>query len=70
MFRHLQQVNQSYISHFYDSMNYSFISFRASFYFFIHSLWPDFYEFNGSNAIKELNNILDEKKQKICNKIL
>ncbi len=64
MFRHLQQVNQSYISHFCDSINYSFISLKASFYFLIHSLWPDLYEFDGSNTIKELHNILEEKKRK------
>jgi hypothetical protein len=65
MFIHLKQVNQSYVEHFYDGITYCGISLRASFYFFIHSLWPDLYEFDGSATIKELNAILDEKKQKI-----
>ncbi len=70
MFIHLKKTNQSYIEHFCDSMNYCCISFRASFYFFIHSLWPDLYEFDGSKTINELNNILENKKQKMSNKIV
>ena len=64
MFIHLKQINQSYTEHFYDSMNYCCISFKASFYFFMHSVWPDIYEFDGSKTINDLNTILHEKKRK------
>ena len=67
---HLQKVKQGYYEHFFDAIYYCGISLKASFYFFIHSLFPDLFEFDGSNTIKQLNNILEKKKQKISNKIL
>ena len=70
MFEHLQKVKQNYFEHFFDGIYYCRISLKASFYFFIHSLWPDLFEFDGSNTIKQLNNILEDKKRQISNKIL
>jgi hypothetical protein len=64
MFEHLKKVNQNYVDHFNDGINFSFMSLKATFYFLIHSLWPDFYECDGSKTIKELHNILEEKKRK------
>jgi hypothetical protein len=65
MFNHLKQVKQSYLEHFQDGTIYCYLSLKASFYFFIHSIWPDIYEYNGSETISELNNILNEKKRKL-----
>jgi hypothetical protein len=64
MFSHLKRVNQSYIEHFRDSFTYSLMCFKASFYFLIHSLWPDLYEFDGSLTIKKLINSIQEKSLK------
>lgn len=66
MFRHLQKVKQTYFEHFFDGMYYCGISLKSSFYFFIHSLWPDLFEFDGSNTIKNLNDILEEKKMRLA----
>jgi hypothetical protein len=65
MFYHLKRVKQTYIEHFRDSFTYSFICLQASFYFFIHSLWPDLYEFDGSITIKRLNEYIEEKRHKL-----
>jgi hypothetical protein len=64
-FIHLKNVNQTYIEHFYDAMNFSFMSLRASFYFFIHAIWPDLFLTNGSKQIEKLHNIILSKTNKI-----
>ena len=63
-FFHLKNVNQTYIEHFYAAMNYSFMAFKASFYFFIHAIWPDLFVINGSKQIEELHNIILSKTNK------
>ena len=60
-FNHLNIINQSYCSHFCDAMKYCGISLKASFFFFIHAFWPDFFISNGSEAIFRLNDIIVEK---------
>lgn len=65
MFYHLKRVKQTYTEHFRDSLTYSFTCLRASFYFFIHSLWPDLYEFDGSITIKRLNDYIEDKRRKL-----
>lgn len=60
-FKHLTEANQSYFDHFVDSIGYSFKAFKAVWYFTIHAFLPDFYTYNGSASIKELNDILQEK---------
>lgn len=62
-FSHLKFVKQTYFEHFFDSMSYSFMALKGSFYFFVHSFWPDLFEFNGSKQIDELNTILVRKKK-------
>jgi len=61
-FIHLKYVKQSYSEHFFDAMLFSFIAFKAFFYFFVHALWPDIFEFNGSKEIERLNNLLISKR--------
>jgi len=63
MFTHLNRVKQDYWSHCFDAMSYSFIAFKASFYFFVHSIYPDLFEFDGSREIENLNSILISKKR-------
>ena len=63
MFTHLTLVNQTYFEHFLDAMLFSFIAFKAFFYFFVHALWPDVFEFNGSREIEYLNNLLLSKRR-------
>ena len=62
-FTHLKYVKQNYSHHFLDTINYSCMSFKASFYFFVHALWPDAFEFNGSREIEKLNELLMYKRR-------
>jgi hypothetical protein len=64
-FNHLDKVKQTYLEHFCEGMTYSFMSLRASCYFFVHSLNPDLFEFDGSMQIEKLNKELMDKKMKI-----
>jgi hypothetical protein len=66
-FTHLKFVKQGYYEHLIDAFGYSFTSLKASIYFLIHGLFPDFFEFNGSNEIQNLNTVLTNKKLKILN---
>jgi hypothetical protein len=65
MFQHLIRVKQDYWSHCFDAMSYSFMALKASFYFFVHAVYPDIFEFDGSREIEILNNILISKKKKL-----
>lgn len=57
-FNHLLSTEQNYWTHFKNSMLYSYTSAKASFYFFVHAIYPDFFEFKGSKAVYELYNYL------------
>ena len=58
MFKHLERINKGYFEHFFHAMSYCFISLSASFYFFIHAIYPDVFEFDGSRQIRYLNEVL------------
>jgi len=64
-FKHLEKVNQNYFEHFFDSINYFFYSIKASYFFLIHSIYPDFYETAGSQQIYELYILILDKYKKI-----
>jgi hypothetical protein len=64
-FSHLLKINQTYFDHLIDALSFSVISAKACFYFFIHGIYPDIFEFNGSDEIKKLNEILIQKKLKL-----
>ncbi len=64
-FKHLKYAKQSYLEHFKDSIKYVGLSLKASFYFTVHSIYPDLCEHKGSNTIKKLNDILQKKIQSI-----
>jgi hypothetical protein len=55
MFTHLKQINKGYVEHFLHAMSYCFISLSASFYFFIHAIYPDVFVFDGSKQIRYLH---------------
>jgi hypothetical protein len=57
-FNHLNENECSYINHFTNALKYSSISLKASFYFFIHAIFPDFYIDTGSKTINSLNRII------------
>lgn len=61
VFKHLNNINQTYFKHFYDSIGYCGKSIRASFYFLCHAICPDIFEFSGSDTINELSDVLKLK---------
>jgi len=67
-FKHLKEVNMNYTTHFKSCMNYSWKSLQSSYYFFIHGIYPDVYEYNGSintenlSALIRCNNIISKLK--------
>lgn len=65
MSSHLTRVKQNYWPHFLDAMSYSFMAFRASFYFFVHAIFPDLFEFDGSKEIEQINNIIAYKRKNL-----
>ena len=67
-FKHLQQVKQNYFRHFYDALKYSMLSLKASYYFFIHAIYPDVYITSGSETIDFIKKHIDFKKQLKINK--
>ena len=50
---HLSDNDISYFEHLKRSMKYSGKSIKASFFFFIHAIFPNVFETNGSDTIKE-----------------
>jgi hypothetical protein len=64
-FKHLIKAKQSYTTHFFDSIRYSCKALKAVFFFTVHAFLPDFYETNGSDTIKDLHTILQDKLSKI-----
>lgn len=64
VFKHLNNINQTYFRHFCDSVGYCGKSIKASFYFLCHAIWPDIFEFSGSDTINELSDILRFKLRK------
>jgi hypothetical protein len=60
-FTHLNQVEQTYSQHFTDSIGYSWKSFKASFCFLCHAVWPDVFITSGSSYIMQLNDTIQAK---------
>jgi hypothetical protein len=61
VFKHLNKINQTYFKHFYNSIGYCGKSIKASFYFLCHAIYPDIFEFSGSDTINELSDVLKMK---------
>jgi hypothetical protein len=64
-FNHLTSVSQTYTEHLGDSMKYSWMAFKGSFYFFAHGIYPDAFDTHGSDTIVNLNSILQNKIKNI-----
>ena len=54
-FIHLNEDNKTYYEHFKETMTHSTKSFKASFMFFIHAIWPDVYTESGYSEISDIN---------------
>lgn len=59
--KHLEYAKQTYFEHFEDSMKFFGLSFKASFYFFIHAINPNVFEKSGSRTIFKLNEVIAKK---------
>lgn len=68
-FEHLDTAQQCYTEHFKDSFSYSWTAFKSSFYFFIHAVWPNAYQYKGSQTIHKLNTKLQNKKLEILSRL-
>ena len=64
-FRHLEEIRQNYIEHMKDALRYSFMAGKASICFMIHAIYPDILVCDGSETIRSLYQIIEEKKRKI-----
>jgi hypothetical protein len=64
-FIHLVKVNQTYIAHFIDSIQYSMKAQKASCYFFLHALYPDVCIKDGSQTISHLHYEISSKYSKV-----
>ena len=64
-FAHLTKINQTYYNHFIDAFYYFRKSLKASLYFLAHAIYPDVFEYNGSNEVTELYELLQEKYRNI-----
>ncbi len=53
-FEHLKFADQTYFEHFKDSFYYGILALKASFYFFAHAVYPDWYTTSGSAEIYNL----------------
>ena len=60
-FKHLRNVNQTYIEHFIDSLHYFFMAYKASMYFLIHAIYPDVFTRAGSEQIRLLHEEIQDK---------
>jgi hypothetical protein len=69
LFRHLEDVDQTYGEHFKDAMHFSWCSFKCSLKFFIHALLPNMFKTDGSREVMELNETIREKKIDIFNRL-
>lgn len=63
-YKHLYKTRQTYSLHFKHAFYYSMMSLKASYYFFIHALYPDIYTNHGSNTINFLNYIIQKNIQR------
>ncbi len=61
MFKHLYDVNMTYMEHFLFSSNLSIKLLIGSFKALIHSIYPDIYITSSSDLSKELNELLHYK---------
>lgn len=61
MSSHIKETNETYFEHMKSSLGFSLKALKASFYFTIHSIFPDSFQSSGSTEIFELSSILEKK---------
>lgn len=61
---HLKFAKQTYFQHLKDSFKYGFITLKASFLFFVHGVFPEYFT-NTSDLIFELNDTIKKKYENI-----
>lgn len=64
-FQHLEGKRISYCKHLGYAWYYSFLSFKASITFFIHGLYPDWFQTSGSDTILSLQHTIEKHKKVI-----
>ncbi len=62
-FQHLEEKRISYCKHLGYAWYYSLLSLKASITFFIHGLYPDWFQTSGSDTVKSLQNTLLSHQQ-------
>lgn len=60
-FQHLKKAKQNYFEHLGDAWHYSMLSLMASIAFFVHGIYPDAFQFMGSNIIQTLDYDIRQK---------
>jgi Family of unknown function (DUF6356) len=63
--KHLKYAKQSYFSHLFDTLKYSYYSFNAGVIFLIHGFLPCIFTKKGSTIINNLNEIIIEKRSNL-----
>ena len=54
MFVHLKNEKMNYSTHFFRAFHISWLCLKASYYLFIHAIYPDVYEYDGSKLIEKI----------------
>ena len=65
MFKHLKDVNMSYIAHMKFSLFLSFTFFKAAFGAFIHAIYPDILVTSSTDTLELLNIEMKKKMSSI-----
>lgn len=60
---HLQLLNQTYVEHFKDSIEYGLLSWKASLFFFIHAFFPNIFTSHGSRTINYVHQLILNKSK-------
>jgi hypothetical protein len=63
MFNHLKLMKISYFDHFLRAMKLSFMCLQSSYYLFIHAIYPDIYQFHGTEIITKVYSVISQLKK-------
>lgn len=63
-FEHLKAIDQTYFQHFKNAFFYSILCQKASLYFAVHAIYPDWFVKNGSQTIQHLQILLSKQIDK------
>ncbi len=54
MFKHLKDINETYVQHLVKAMSFSFKTFLVSIVFLIHAIFPFLFERTGSAMLQRI----------------